>query len=306
MNEKFLAILQDEKIEYSLNEPMSRHTTFKIGGNADVFVEVSDIEQLKKVQSVAKMCGIDLFIIGKGSNLLVSDEGVGGVVVSLCGMDKVCINGDVIECQSGANLMNVCTQAQKAGLSGLEFAYGIPGSVGGAIFMNAGAYGGEICDVTVSVDAMDSDGNIITFLPEDIKFGYRTSIFKTNDLIILKAAFRLKPDDKAQIKARMNDFFSRRKNKQPLDFPNAGSTFKRPQGHFAGALIEKNGLKGFAVGGAQVSEKHAGFIINQGDATSGDVLQLIQAVQKTVLQNDNVALEPEIIYIGRKDRGGEK
>ena len=300
MNEKFLAILDSEKIKYSLNEPMSRHTTFKIGGNADIFVEVSSVEQLKKVQSAAKECGISVFILGKGSNLLVSDSGIIGVVVSLCKLDEVSVDGDVIECQSGTSLMNVCTAAQKAGLSGLEFAYGIPGSVGGAIFMNAGAYGGEICDVTVSVDAMDNYGNIVTFLPSDINFGYRTSVFKTNNFIILKAVLKLKAGDKAEIKKSMNDYFSRRKEKQPLDFPNAGSTFKRPQGNYAGALIEKNGLKGFSVGDAQVSEKHAGFIINRGNATCEDVLGLIDAVKQTVFKNDKVVLEPEIIHVGRK------
>lgn len=300
MNENFLKILSENKIEYSFNEPMCCHTTFKIGGDAEVFVSVRNVDELKAVVGAAKDNGVEYFIIGKGSNLLVSDKGIQGAVVSLCGLDSVFVSGNKVECQAGASLMNVCVSAQKAGLSGLEFAYGIPGSIGGALFMNAGAYGGEMCDVVESAQVLTEDGEIITLSNREMEFGYRTSVFKKKPYIVLKVVLKLNAGDEKEIKESMKDFFLRRKEKQPLDFPNAGSTFKRPQGNFAGALIEKNGLKGVSVGGAQVSEKHAGFVINTGNATCDDVLNLIDKIQKTVLQNDGVELETEVIFVGKE------
>lgn len=292
--------LDEYKIEYATNEPMSRHTTFKIGGNADLFVKVKTEDELKTVLSLTKEFDLPLFLLGKGSNLLVSDKGIAGVVISLDGLDSVTVDGDTVICGAGASLRAVCLATQKVGLSGLEFAYGIPGTVGGALYMNAGAYGGEMSQVVVSATALDRDGNIKLFNSEQMKLGYRASIFKNTDLIITSVTLKLKQGNADEIKSAMDDFFSRRRDKQPLEFPSAGSTFKRPEGYFAGALIEKNNLKGASVGGAQVSQKHAGFVINTGNATCSDVLSLIKKVKDTVKQADGVDLEPEVIFVGRK------
>ena len=288
------------KIEYVLGEPMSRHTTFKIGGNADAFVRVKDESELKTVISLAKEFDVPCFILGKGSNLLISDEGIEGVVISVDGINDIKIDGDTIVCGAGVSLRALCIAAQKASLSGLEFAYGIPGTVGGALYMNAGAYGGEMSQVVVSATVIDHDGNTHSLRLEQMNLGYRTSVFKNTDLIITSVKFKLKRGNANEIKAAMDDFFARRRDKQPLEFPSAGSTFKRPEGYFAGALIEKNNLKGVSVGGAQVSEKHAGFVINTGNATCSDVLSLIKNVQETVRAADGVDLEPEVIFVGRK------
>lgn len=292
--------LDEYKIEYATNEPMSRHTTFKIGGNADIFVKVKTEDELKTVLSLTKELDLPLLLLGKGSNLLVSDKGIEGVVISLDGLDSVTVDGDTVICGAGASLRTVCLATQKVGLSGLEFAYGIPGTVGGALYMNAGAYGGEMSQVVVSATALDRDGNIKLFNSEQMELGYRVSAFKNTDLIITSVTLKLKHGNADEIKAAMDDFFSRRRDKQPLEFPSAGSTFKRPEGYFAGALIEKNNLKGASVGGAQVSQKHAGFVINTGNATCEDVLSLIKKVKDTVKQADGVDLEPEVIFVGRK------
>lgn len=292
--------LNEYKIEYICDEPMSRHTTFKIGGNADIFVKVKTEDELKTVLSLTKEFNLPLLLLGKGSNLLVSDKGIAGVVISLDGLDSVTVDGDTVTCGAGASLRAVCLAAQKSSLSGLEFAYGIPGTVGGALYMNAGAYGGEMSQVVVSATVLDRDGNIKLFNSEQMKLGYRVSAFKNTDLIITSVTLKLKHGNADEIKAAMDDFFSRRRNKQPLEFPSAGSTFKRPEGYFAGALIEKNNLKGASVGGAQVSQKHAGFVINTGNATCEDVLSLIKKVKDTVKQADGVDLEPEVIFVGRK------
>lgn len=292
--------LDEFKIEYVTNEPMSRHTTFKIGGDADAFVRVKSQEELQKILSLIKEYNAPHFVLGKGSNLLVSDEGIEGVVISLDGLDDITIDGDTVICGSGASLRSVCLACQKASLSGLEFAYGIPGTVGGALYMNAGAYGGEMAQVVQLAIAIDLGGNEVKLDLSDMQLGYRTSVFKNSDLIITSVTLKLKKGDSSEIKNAMDDFFSRRKDKQPLDYPSAGSTFKRPEGYFAGALIEKNNLKGASVGGAQVSEKHAGFVINKGSATCSDVLSLIKKVQDTVKAADGVDLEPEVIFVGRK------
>ncbi len=292
--------LNEYKIEYICDEPMSRHTTFKIGGNADVFVKIKTEQELKTVICLAKEFDVPYFILGKGSNLLVSDKGVDGLVISLDGINDITVDGDAIICGAGASLKNVCLAARDASLSGLEFAYGIPGSVGGALYMNAGAYGGEMSQVTASAIAIDSDGNVIEFSLSDMKLGYRTSVFKNTDLIIINVRFKLKQGNACEINAKMQDFLTRRRDKQPLEFASAGSTFKRPEGYFAGALIEKNNLKGVSIGGAQVSEKHAGFVINTGSATCSDVSSLIKKVQDTVKNADGVDLETEVIFVGRK------
>ncbi len=292
--------LSELKIEYVKDEPMSRHTTFKIGGNADVLVKVKTIDELKQVILLTKRLDLPCFVLGKGSNLLVSDNGIEGVVISLNGLDSIEINGETVTCGAGASLRSVCIEVQKASLSGLEFAYGIPGTIGGALYMNAGAYGGEMSQVVISATAVDESGNEVELSLADMQLGYRTSVFKNANLIITSVTFELKKGDRTQIKAAMDDFFSRRRDKQPLEFPSAGSTFKRPEGYFAGALIEQNNLKGVSVGGAQVSEKHAGFVINTGGATCDDVLSLIKKVQDTVKLADGDDLEPEVIFVGRK------
>lgn len=287
------------KIEYKKNEPMNRHTTFKIGGMCDLFITVKNEDELKNVLVSLKEFNVPCFTVGKGSNLLVSDKGIDGAVISLEKIDNIKIDGNELVCGAGASLRSVCIAAQKAGLSGLEFAYGIPGTLGGAVYMNAGAYGGEISQVAVSVSAMNSDGKTVDFSLPDMKLGYRTSAFKSNGFIITNVRLKLNRGNSDEIKSKMDDFFARRREKQPLEYPSAGSTFKRPEGHFAGALIEKNNLKGASFGGAEVSEKHAGFIINKNGATCLDVLSLIKKVQDTVKSADGVLLEPEVIFVGR-------
>lgn len=300
MLDNLTARLSELKIEYIKNEPMSRHTTFKIGGNADVFVKVKSTDELKWVITLCRQFDCNYFILGKGSNLLVSDKGIGGVVICLDGLDNIKIDGNTVTCGAGASLRSVCLACQKASLSGLEFAYGIPGTVGGALYMNAGAYGGEMSQVVVSATAVDFDGNDVKFAAEDMQLGYRTSAFKNTKLIITSVTMTLNEGNAVEIKAAMDDFFARRRDKQPLEFPSAGSTFKRPEGYFAGALIEQNNLKGVSVGGAEVSVKHAGFVINKGGATCDDVLALIKKIQEVVKTADGVDLEPEVIFVGRK------
>ncbi len=285
-------------LSYTENEPLSRHTTFKIGGNAEMFVVANRVEDLKAVLKICKENEIPLFVIGKGSNLLISDDGMKGVVVALDGEFKdISVKENTIACGAGLNLAKLCTFALSNSLSGLEFAYGIPGSVGGAVFMNAGAYGGEMKDVVKSVTYLSKDFEVLTLNADELDFSYRHSVFKTNGGIILSATFELSKAESDDIKAKMDDFMNRRKTKQPLEFPSAGSVFKRPQGNFAGTLIEQCGLKGKIIGGAQVSEKHAGFIINIGDATCEDVLNLVKFVQDTVKEETGYFLEREIIHI---------
>ncbi len=282
------------------DEPMKNHTSFKIGGCADYFVECSSVEQFKSVVKKAKQLNMPFYILGKGSNLLVSDKGIEGVVICLNCLNSITVEDDRITAFAGASLAQVCTTACENGLTGLEFAYGIPGTVGGGLYMNAGAYGGEMSQVVISAQYIDCDGEIKSIQLKDMQLGYRTSIFKTGDMIITSVTFKLKKGECCKIKADMDGFMSRRKDKQPLEFPSAGSTFKRPEGHFAGALIEKNNLKGFSVGGAKVSEKHAGFVINYDNATCEDVRKLMDSIKETVLKNDGVELEPEVIFVGKE------
>ena len=292
---------EENSVEFKVNEPMNLHTSFKIGGAADIFISVRSSAELS---AVIKMCGelnIPHFILGKGSNLLVSDSGFEGAVISLARMNGISVDGDKITCGAGAALSDVCRAALESSLAGLEFAYGIPGSIGGAVYMNAGAYGGEISAVTLSAECLIKDGSIVSIKAENMDFGYRKSVFKENGMTIISAVLKLHKGDKKEIEEKMQDYISRRKSKQPLEYPSAGSFFKRPEGYFAGALIEKNGLKGVSVGGAQVSQKHAGFIINLGGATCEDVKELSRKVSETVLANDGVKLEREVIFIGREE-----
>lgn len=285
-------------IEYIANEPLKKHTSFKIGGVAELFVTVKDIDQLKAITKACKDNNIQLFIIGKGSNLLISDEGMSGVVLKLDGNFKdISLKENTITCGAGANLSTLCLFALENSLTGLEFAYGIPGSVGGAVYMNAGAYGGEMKDVIKTITHLSTDGQLVTLTLDELELSYRHSVYKNTDDVILFVELELNTDSKEAIKEKMDDFMNRRRTKQPLEFPSAGSVFKRPQGNFAGTLIEQCGLKGYTIGGAQVSEKHAGFIINIGDATCNDVLELVRYVQDTVQKQTGYFLEREIIHI---------
>ncbi len=300
-NQLIITFLQDNNLKFLQNEQMNRHTSFKVGGCADFFVTVQNADEVKKVYDFCNTNNIPLTVIGKGSNILVSDSGIEGVVLTLEDASDTVVNSDdSIICSAGMSLTALCLAALKNGLSGLEFAYGIPGSVGGAVYMNAGAYGGEIKDVILSATVL-SNGEIKEILAQDMQLGYRTSVFKTNGDIILSVKFKLTKGSCDDIKSQMTCFMNRRREKQPLEFPSAGSTFKRPEGHFAGALIEGSALKGYTIGGAQVSEKHAGFVINKGNATSRDIKLLISHIQATVLKNSGVELEREVIYIGREE-----
>lgn len=296
-----LSTLTDLKIEYLCDCPMSLYTSFKIGGPADVMLKPNGVEQLKTALSLCKERNVPVFILGKGSNLLISDGGIEGAVINISsGFDEIkLLNDTTVECGAGASLSALCNFCLEYSLSGLEFAYGIPGSVGGAVYMNAGAYGGEIKDVITSASYLTSNGEERESSVEELALSYRKSRFSGKGDIILSAKFELKPDKADNIRERMNDFICRRKDKQPLSFPSAGSTFKRPVGYYAGALIEESGLKGFSVGGAQVSEKHAGFVINKGGATCKDVTDLMAHIVKTVKEKYGVTLEAEVIKIGR-------
>ena len=296
----FTDTLSNSNIAYTLNEPMSAHTTFKIGGAADIMITVQSIDELKTALSACKDSDVPFMILGNGSNLLVSDDGIEGAVILLDGDFKaITVDGETVTAGAGAKLSKLCTVALDEELSGLEFAYGIPGSVGGAMYMNAGAYGGEMKDVALSVTALTADGEVKEYSLEELNLGYRTSIFKTNGEIILFSKFQLHKGERSAIKSQMDDVMNRRKTKQPLEYPSAGSVFKRPEGAFAGTLIEQCGLKGRTVGGAQVSEKHAGFIINVGGATCDDVMNLVKLVQDVVKTETGYFLEREIIRTGR-------
>lgn len=280
--------------------PMASCTTFKIGGPADLLAEPQSKEALSALWTLCKTEAVPFTVIGAGSNLLVSDSGVDGVVCRLAGdFNDIKVEGTEITAGAAISLAKLAKTAQRAGLSGLEFASGIPGTLGGAIYMNAGAYGGEMKDVVLEAEYLDTNGNVCTAQGDALAFSYRKSAFCENGGLILSAKMRLAPKDPDAIMETMRELNSRRKEKQPLDKPSAGSTFKRPEGYFAGKLIEDAGLKGCCVGGAGVSEKHSGFVVNNGGATCEDVCALIQKVQRTVEEKFGVALEPEVKMIGR-------
>lgn len=284
----------------SLNEPMSRHTTFRIGGPAQIFVTPQTAEELGQVVLSCNAYKVPFFMLGHGSNLLVSDEGMEGVVIQLYrNFSNFSIEETRVKAQAGVMLHMLGNAVRDAGLTGFEFAAGIPGTLGGAIMMNAGAYGGEMKDIVERVQLMDSNGNLLERTVEEMEFGYRHSIVEKKGYIVLGATLALQRGDKEAITARMEELAAARRTKQPLEFPSAGSTFKRPEGYFAGKLIMDAGLRGYSVGGAQVSEKHCGFVINKGGATAADVLQLIQDVRERVYDRFQVELEPEIKLTGR-------
>ena len=290
------AALTAQQLPFAQGEPLAPHTTFKIGGPAAFWCTPRDAKQLRRTLQLCRENGVRVYLLGNGSNILVSDEGVRGAVVCTSEVDEVRVGDDnSLTAEAGALLSRIARRAQRAGLTGAEFAGGIPGSLGGAVFMNAGAYDGQMAGIVESTEYLDAEGNIHTLRGEEHGFGYRRSIFRDHpDWTVLRSVIRLQPGDSAAILDKMNDFSQRRRDKQPLNFPSAGSTFKRPEGYFAGKLIEDAGLKGASVGAAQVSEKHAGFLINRGGATCDDMLRLIELVQERVREQFGVELECEV------------
>ena len=282
-----------------LNEDMKEHTTFKAGGCADVFVTPKDQKEATEIVRLLLTHDQPYAVIGNGSNIIVPDSGYRGCIICMePGEDDIKVTGDRIVARAGALLSKVARKAYDNSLEGLEFASGIPGSVGGAVVMNAGAYGGEIKDVVTAVTLYDPQNDrVVKKNVTEMEFGYRTSIIKNHAYIVLEAEFLLKKADKGAIKERMDDLAARRREKQPLEYPSAGSTFKRPEGYFAAKLIEDANLKGLSVGGAMVSEKHSGFVINKGGATATDILELIRMIREKVYENSNVMLEPEVVIL---------
>lgn len=301
MNQSLLEFIRETVTpeNMKLQEPMAAHTTFRTGGEAAVFVEVPGKQQLTRlVQYMAKISQ-EFFVLGKGSNLLVGDKGYPGIVLNLGKQfARIEVEDDIIRAEAGASLPQVAVTAMRHGLSGLEFAAGIPGSIGGAIVMNAGAYDGEMKQVTKNVTVLNQAGEEMVLDCDTMEFGYRTSIIKNRPFVVEEVELQLVKGDPAVIKAKMDDFNSRRKEKQPLEYPSAGSTFKRPEGYFAGKLIMDAGLRGFRIGGAQVSEKHCGFVINVGNASSADIREVIDEVRERVKQQFGVTLEPEVVFLG--------
>lgn len=301
MNEVFYqelkTVLNENQIR--IEEPLAKHTTFKIGGPADFLVLPDHIEQIVNVVKLCIKEQIPYFVMGNGSNLLVSDSGFKGIIIKLDrDFAKVNISGNKVTAQAGILLSKLAAEVANQSFTGFEFASGIPGTLGGAVTMNAGAYGGEINQVITSATVLDAKGNVKTLNKEELKLGYRTSIIQEDDLIVLESTFEFEPGNKAEIQAYMDDLNERRRDKQPLEYPSAGSTFKRPEGYFAGKLIMDSGLRGYQVGEAQVSIKHCGFVINTGSATAKEVRTLIAEVIKVVEDKFGVVLEPEVKLLG--------
>lgn len=303
MNISELCMLAQELgCEVKYNEPLSQHSTFKVGGCCEAFIEICSDKALGDLIRTADGSKIRYYVLGNGSNVIFDDRGFNGVILHLGHLysEIELIDECIISAKAGAGLNRLCTFAYDNSLTGLEFAYGIPGSVGGAVFMNAGAYGGETKDVLSSVQALDvstGKGCILRKGPDGFSMGYRSTSFMEKGLIVLSGEFTLRKGDKAEIRSKMDDLMSRRREKQPLEFPSAGSTFKRPVGKFAGKLIQDSGLRGFSIGGAQVSEKHCGFVINRGGATASDIMKLIDHIRQTVLDKTGSLLECEVRYV---------
>lgn len=300
MFEKLLAVADRFETEYFKDFPLSKFTSFQTGGNADLLLLPNSEAALSALLQACRDNDIPYLVVGNGSNLLVSDRGVRGAVLRLSApMSEIeALDDGKIRCAAGASLTALCNFAHKHSLSGLEFAYGIPGSAGGAAYMNAGAYGSEMKDVLEKCTHIAPDGTLGSFAGEELELGYRKSVYSKKKYCITALYLQLKEGDPAEIRAKMEENMAKRVLKQPLEFPSAGSTFKRPEGYFAGALIEECGLKGFSVGNAQVSEKHAGFVINKGGATSSDIFSLIQKIQETVFKEKGVQLQTEVEMIG--------
>lgn len=302
--DKFSALTKDlnraaPALELREREPMRGHTSFRVGGPVRLMALPRSEGEAEAAVRAAAALGITPFFMGNGTNLLVSDSGWEGFVIkTFDGLDGLRAEGEALIAGSGVLLSRLANFALERGLTGLEFAHGIPGSLGGAVTMDAGAYGGEMRQVVAETEYLDADGSRGVLRGEEHAFGYRRSAFSGGSRLILRARLELRPGDGAEIRARMDELMAKRKSKQPLDMPSAGSTFKRPEGYFAAALIEECGLKGFAVGGAQVSEKHAGFVVNRGGASCADVLAVVEHVRETVLRRTGVELEPEIKPLG--------
>lgn len=281
------------------DEPMSRHTTFRVGGAAKCLIKVNNKEQMKKLIPYLHMTGQNFFILGNGSNLLVGDKGYSGILVKLGeGMESVTVEGERMKISAGTLLFKAASAARENELTGMEFASGIPGTVGGAIVMNAGAYGGEMKQIVESVEVMNMEGEILVLDNDTMEFGYRKSVIKSRPFIVLETVLCLQKGKQEEISSKMEELSRLRREKQPLEYASAGSTFKRPEGYFAGKLIMDAGLRGFSIGGAKVSEKHCGFIVNSGNATAADIREVIDEVQKCVKAKFGVTLEREVIYLG--------
>ncbi|MEE0810233.1 UDP-N-acetylmuramate dehydrogenase [Blautia sp.] len=294
---KFCNCLGSDNVKQQ--EPMSRHTTFRIGGPADFYLCPHSTKEVQEIVEICKEEKLPYFVLGNGSNLLVSDKGYRGVVIQLWkNFSDITVKDCCIQAKAGALLSKVAAEALEAGLTGMEFASGIPGTIGGAAFMNAGAYGGEMKDIIKSVKVLDTQGEVRILPKEELKMGYRTSIVKEKGYTVLSVELELAKGNQEEIRNTMEDLKERRTSKQPLEMPSAGSTFKRPEGYFAGKLIMDSGLRGFSVGGAQVSEKHCGFVVNKGGATAMDVLTLIREVQRKVKEQFGVDLETEVRFLG--------
>lgn len=281
------------------HEPMSKHTTFRVGGEAACMIYVQTEEEIRKLVSYLNQIEEDYFMLGNGSNILVGDKGYRGIIIKFGRqMEEIQVDGERMTIKAGALLPKVAVTAKEHGLTGLEFAAGIPGSIGGAIVMNAGAYDGEMKQIVESVRIIDRNGEILTLDNDAMEFGYRTSVVKDRPYIVLEVVLRLQPGDKEAIGARLEELAALRKSKQPLEYPSAGSTFKRPEGYYAGKLIMDAGMRGYRIGGAQVSDKHCGFIVNVNKATAADIKEVIEEVQERVKKRFHVSLEPEVILLG--------
>ncbi|MGL6200822.1 MAG: UDP-N-acetylmuramate dehydrogenase [Lachnospiraceae bacterium] len=295
--DKLICIINEESI--LLDEPMKKHTTFRIGGPADYFAMPTNAKQVQEAVALCRKEGVPFYIIGNGSNLLVGDKGYRGMIIQIYkNMNSITIEENTITAQAGALLSNVAAAACENSLAGFEYASGIPGTIGGAVVMNAGAYGGEIRNHILSAMVLNKDNEVISLDKEELDLGYRTSVIAKKGYIVLEVVIELPTGDQKEIKAHIDELRDQRINKQPLEFPSAGSTFKRPEGYFAGKLIQDAGLKGFRVGGAQVSEKHSGFVINKEQATAADVVSLMEQVSAQVKQQFGVTLEPEVKRLG--------
>lgn len=298
-------ILQNEyadKLRLEWNIPLAKYTTIHIGGPAECLISARSSEEIQMVLKFCKQYGVALHILGNGSNLIVDDNGISGIVLYIGRrLQEITVNGTEIIADAGARMALVARAAEDASLTGLEFAFGIPGTIGGGVIMNAGAYGGELGQVVTKVEAFDEDGNLHVLEGDALCFGYRKSTLKTHGYIVSKVYLQCKPGNQEEISAMMADFGKQRREKQPLEYPSAGSTFKRPEGYFAGQLIDQSGLKGTTIGGAQVSKKHAGFIINKEAASSQDIRSLIGLVKSTVYEKFGVELEPEYVFWSDKE-----
>ncbi|MBE6070456.1 MAG: UDP-N-acetylmuramate dehydrogenase [Clostridium butyricum] len=292
----FYGIYKDEEIQ--LDAKMSEHIYFKVGGTVDILLTPSNTEQIRKSISICKENEIPFYILGNGSNILVKDGGIRGVVIKLSNIDNITVDGNKITAECGALLKDVSIAAAKESLTGFEFACGIPGSVGGAVFMNAGAYDGEISFVIEKAEVLNDQQELITLTKDELDLGYRQSVVMKKGYVVISATFNLEKGNKEKIDNRVNELTVRREERQPLEYPSAGSTFKRPEGYFAGKLIQDAGLKGFSIGGACVSEKHAGFVINKNHGTAKDVLDVIHHVQEEVKKQFGVELHPEVRILG--------